>query len=292
MPSTTRDPILIAGTGHVGQALGRLLAEHGEPVAAVVGRDPTRTRQAVRFIGHKAKAVEFGALPKRAFRILVAVADSAIPEVAARLASGGMRPGLALHTCGAMGKEALAPLAAVGFACGAIHPLQSVASPAHGLSALHRCAYAIDGDPPALEWAREIATLLGGFILEVPAPSRPYYHAAGVMASNYIVALIDAAAILMKAAGVEQDVALRALAPLVEASAANALRLGPVAALTGPIQRGDTVTLRGHVEALRNVPESVRDLYFAAGRHALDIALRRGLDPERVCAMEQLLREV
>ena len=65
MPADSHLPIAIAGTGRVAQALGRLLAEHGEPVAAVAGRDPERTRAAAVFIGHKVKPAALGTLPKR-----------------------------------------------------------------------------------------------------------------------------------------------------------------------------------------------------------------------------------
>ena len=38
------------------------------------------------------------------------------------------------------------------------------------------------------------------------------------MASNYAMALLDAAAILMKETGIEEEQALRALTPLIRAS--------------------------------------------------------------------------
>ncbi len=200
MPPRSIDPILVAGTGRVAQALGRLLVEHGEPVIAVVGRDQEKARTAAAFIGSRVKPAVFDAIPKRATRFLIAVSDSAVTEVASRLARGGVSRGIALHTCGAFGAEALAPLAAAGVLCGALHPLQTLASPEQGLSALPGCLFATDGDATALAWAERIVRLLGGETLPIPPQDRPLYHAAAVMASNYVVALIDAAAMLMDAA--------------------------------------------------------------------------------------------
>ena len=57
MRSDSHDPIGIAGTGRLAQALGRLLGERGEPVVAVAGRDPERTRAAAAFIGHGVQPV-------------------------------------------------------------------------------------------------------------------------------------------------------------------------------------------------------------------------------------------
>lgn len=72
----------------------------------------------------------------------------------------------------------------------------------------------------------------------------------------------------MVAAGFDPKAGRRALGPLVETSVANALpgRLPkPCRALTGPVQRGDVETVSRHLEALRSAPETVQQLYRAAG---------------------------
>jgi predicted short-subunit dehydrogenase-like oxidoreductase (DUF2520 family) len=291
MPSGSQHAIAIAGTGRLAQALGRLLGERGEPVTFVAGRNPERTRAAAAFIGPEVQPVALEALAGRAGRVLIAVSDDAIPEVARLLAASGMSSGIALHTCGAMGPEALASLAAAGVSCGAIHPLQTVPTPEQGLDVLPGAAYAIDGDDPALAWASRIAHLLGGETLRIRPEQRPLYHAAAVMASNYVVALVDAAAILLGAAGVGEDKALRAIGLLVQSSAANALNLGPLKALTGPIQRGDLETVSSHLNALAGAPASVSGFYRSAGLHALDLAERGGLAKDRARLIEAILRE-
>lgn len=118
------------------------------------------------------------------------------------------------------------------------------------------------------------------------------YHAAAVMASNYIVALIEAATMLMRAGGIEREQALRALAPMIRASADNALCLGPLNALTGPIQRGDIQTVAAHLEALRAVPlpGAVLQLYRAAGLQTLELAKERGLSAALATELENLLK--
>jgi len=283
------DPIGIAGTGRVAQALGRLLAERGEPVVAIAGRHLPRTRGAAKFVGSGAKPVALAELPSRATHILIAVADGAIEEVARVLANSGMARGVVLHTCGTVGTEVLAPLASAGVSCGSLHPLQTVATPEGGVVALPGSAFAIDGDGPALEWAAAIALLLGGEPLRIPAAQRPLYHAAAVMASNYVIALMDAAAMLMNASGTSEKASLRAIGPLVRTSVENALNLGPVLALTGPIQRGDAETVASHLNALAGAPASVCGLYRSAGLHALDVAARRGLARDRADSIRRLL---
>lgn len=283
-------PIGIAGSGRLAQALGRKLREQGEPVACIAGRDKDRARAAAEFIGGGVQVTTFSGLPCCAGRFLIAVSDSALGEVARALAAGCPAGGIALHTCGAAGEEELRPLREVGVACGTLHPLQTVATPLQGAAALAGAAFAVSGDAAAEAWAERIATGLGGTVLHVPAAARPMYHAAAAMASNYAVALIDAAVSLMAAAsGADAGTSRRALAPLVRAAVENALENGPAAALTGPIERGDAGTVARHLEALAAAPAAVRELYRAAGLHTLDLARRKGLAPGPAKRIEEIL---
>lgn len=284
-------PIGIAGAGRIGQAMGRLLRERGEPVAAVASRDPAHAEAAAYFIGAGTRVASYRELPNLAARVLIAVPDDAVSGVAGLLAEAGMNQGTALHTCGTRGPEALGPLAARGVSCGAIHPLQTAATPEQGVAALPGSAFAIDGDGPAAAWAERIAKILDGLPLRIPAEQRPLYHAAAVAASNYVVGLIDAAVSLLGAAGIGEQDALRAIGPLVRASAENALSLGPVRALTGPIQRGDVETVALHWRAMAARPASVRELYRACALHVVGIARRRGLPAAAARRLEEVFCE-
>jgi len=82
------------------------------------------------------------------------------------------------------------------------------------------------------------------------------------------------------------------LAPLVRASAENALGLGPVEALTGPIQRGDSATVLTHLKALRNVPDLVRRLYCSAGEVVVQMASSRGLQATKASEIQEILRRL
>jgi predicted short-subunit dehydrogenase-like oxidoreductase (DUF2520 family) len=273
----------IVGAGRVAQALGRLLYEAGEPVSAIASRTSDHAKAAAAFIGPAVESCSCPDLARRVSRVLVCVPDASIEAVARAL--DGFE-GIALHTAGARGPEALAALEARGVACGVLHPLQTIAGPDEGVSALAGIAFAVWGDEAALRWAERIAAIAGGRILRIDPASRPLYHAAAVMASNYVVSMLSAAQTLMEAAGVGADEARAALAPLARTSLENALRLGPAAALTGPIERGDLATVAAHLKALAAAPERIQNLYRAAGLEALAIA---GLDAARTAAMAKAL---
>lgn len=69
------------------------------------------------------------------------------------------------------------------------------------------------------------------------------------------------------------------------------MRLGPDAALTGPVQRGDVATVKAHLAALAQTPESIRALYRAAAAHALAVAERQGLAAAPAAELRKVLEE-
>ena len=282
-------PIGIAGTGRIAQALGRLLRDAGCPVVAVAGRDPGRTAQAATFVG--ARPVPLAELARLASRWLIAVRDDALEEVARELTRAGACRGVALHTSGVHGPEALTPLAEAGVSCGALHPLQTVATPEQGVRALRGSAFGLTAEGAAAEWAEEIVRLAGGWILRIPAGRRAEYHAAAALASNCLLAPLDAAVWLMGAVGVPEQDALRALAPIVRASCENGLALGTAAALTGPVRRGDVETVALHLRALAGAPADVREIYRACSFHLIALARRAGLPDECARSLERLLAQ-
>jgi predicted short-subunit dehydrogenase-like oxidoreductase (DUF2520 family) len=280
----------IAGTGRVAQALGRLLNEGGQPVVAIAGRNPERTTRAARFISARTTSATLEELPALASHLLITVSDTAVEPVAALLARYGFQRGVALHTCGAKGPEALAALADQGVSCGALHPMQSFASAVQGVASMAGSFFAIDGDPDATEWGSSIVTLVGGRILRIRPEDRSAYHAAAVMVSSYIAALIYGAVEILKVAGVERSTALSTLAPLARTCAENSLNLGPIEALTGPIERGDSTTVLAHLKGLRNLPGPIKRLYCSAGQLVVQMAVLRGLPETKAAEIEEMLR--
>lgn len=274
-------PIGIAGAGRVARAFGRLLAENGA-AALVAARTPESARLAAGFIGGGARAASLPELAGCA-RVLVCVSDSALEPVAAQMAGAG---GVFLHTCGARGAGALAGLGPAA-AAGALHPLQTFPSLTAGSAPLKGIAFGVSGAPAALAWARELVAMAGGRALELEDSARPAYHAAAVMASNYLVTLLAAAEEAFCAAGLERAGALAALAPLVAASVENTLRAGPVEALTGPVRRGDAATVAAHLAALKARPD-LAQLYLVCGRATLELARRGGLNPEAAAAVKAI----
>lgn len=278
----------IVGSGRVAQALGRLLRERGAGPVIVASRNRESAEVAAAWIG--AAAVPLEQITTKAKHLLIAVSDDGLPEVASKLADLGLREATVLHTCGSRGPEALSELSRSGNSVGVLHPLQTIPNAVEGTATLPGSAFAIAGDATAIAWAEAIVALLHGTCLRIEPDRWPLYHAAAVMACNYQATLVDAALELLENAGLSRTAALTAITPLVRATTANVLRLGPDAALTGPIQRGDSATVRAHMAGLRTARRETAALYSSAGLRTIELARRRGLSEEKAEALAKSLQ--
>ncbi len=210
--------------------------------------------------------------------VLLAVPDAAIGAVAAELAREGAIEArhAVLHLSGLLDRSALAPLASTRAALGSFHPLQTVSDPSSAPERLRGAYAGIEGDQRALAAARDLADSLGMTAVAIPPPAKPAYHAGATIAANYTVVLAALAERLAASAGVAPEVARGLYLPLVRGAAAS-LELGPAAALTGPVRRGDAETVAAHLRALGPAD---REIYLLLAREALQLARAAGLSAE------------
>jgi predicted short-subunit dehydrogenase-like oxidoreductase (DUF2520 family) len=239
----------------------------------------------------KGLALSVGGRPlwlDRADVVLLAVRDDALESLVRDLARGAARTGqVALHLSGALTSRVLAPLRKRGAKVGSFHPLMTVArAPGAAAAQFRGATFALEGDPGAVRAGRRLARALGGVPVVVRAGARPLYHAGAVIASNFVVAALAAAEDLLVRCGMTRRAARGALAPLARASVESAAAVGPVAALTGPISRGDVATVRRHLAAL---DRDTRGLYVALGRKTLALARKGGLSAAKARAVAKLL---
>lgn len=283
------DRALFVGPGRTGLSLGQALWQAAALDALIYcGRRPEPPSHPLFIEGHAAYCFGLQRPPEGTTAVFLTVPDDVLPEMAHALAGQGSAPEgcAAFHCSGALSVEVLAPLHARGYHVGSLHPLQALAHPLTGAERLRGSWFAISGDPEALAVARRLVAELGGDTLSIPVSRRPLYHAAAVVASNYLPVLAALAGRLLVMAGVDEDEAVPALLPLMRGTLANIEDLGLADALTGPIARGDVETVRLH---LRTLPEREARLYRELGREALEIAQASGLDAEVAGSLREAL---
>ncbi len=263
-PPATRTCALV-GPGRAGGAVGAALVAAGWRVGRVAGRSPEAdsVRAAAARFGAEAASVESAG--RGATLVLLATPDGSIREVAGVVAPS-LEPGaLVVHLSGAFGVDVLDAIAAGrdDVELGALHPLQTLPSVELGAARLPGSWAAVAGPPRV----HDLATELGLVPFTVDERHRAAYHAAASVASNHVVALLGQVERIATAAGAP----FAAFEPLVRATVDNAFALGPQAALTGPVARGDVETVARHLAA---VDEEERRAYKALAGAAARLAGR------------------
>jgi predicted short-subunit dehydrogenase-like oxidoreductase (DUF2520 family) len=219
----------IVGPGRVGTALARALRDAGVDVEGPVSR---------------------GERPARCDAIVLCVPDAEIAGAAEVVTAAAPLIG---HTSGATPLSALAHAGVPAFG---LHPLQSFAHP--GVRFEGAGAAVAGSTPAALAFATALAERLGMKPFEIDDEGRAAYHASASVASNFLVTLQAAAEAIAAGAGLGREDARELLMPLVRQTVENVVELGPEAALTGPIARGDEVTVEAQRAAVEQVaPELV-----------------------------------
>lgn len=286
--------VSIVGSGRLGTALARALAGSDYEIEALVARGIAHARRAAAMVGSATIALsekELQALPASKI-ILITTPDGEIFETAERIAAlkASPRGRTVLHTSGALAaSEVLVPLAAAGFATGSLHPLVSISEPRTGAEKLRGAFYCVEGDAAARREARSIVKDLQGHSFHIASNSKPLYHAAAVMASGHVTALVSLASEMLAHCGLDEKTARRVLLPLLESTLANLSASEPASALTGTFARGDLDTVRRHLQALSNerLAEALA-AYKLLGRRSLELAKKK-IDAEM---REQILREL
>lgn len=258
----------LLGAGRTAMSLGPALSRAGYRVALVSSRNGASAARLAAATGAGTMAVN----AERAVAadiVFLTVPDGAIAGEARRLR---WRAGQAVvHCSGALGLEALAAVRDAGGLAGCLHPLQTFPSREPAPERLAGAWCGVEGDGSLEETLRGMVTAMDARPFSLAGVDRATYHAAAVFASNFVVALMAAAGRAWEAAGLPGELAREALAPLLLASASNAAALPSLAALSGPVARGDAGTVAGHLAALEAEPE-LRALYVELTRELLRFA--------------------
>ncbi|HLC23968.1 MAG TPA: DUF2520 domain-containing protein, partial [Dehalococcoidia bacterium] len=202
----------IVGAGTVGTALAIRLSQKGYRVSAVASRTTESARRLARRVQTALVCSDAQGVANVSDLVFVTTPDGVIPTV---VSSVKWRKGQSvLHCSGADSLDVLEPARKTGAQVGVFHPLQTFASVDQAIANLTGSTFALEADEPLLGRLRQMATDLGGHWVALKAGDKVLYHAAAVMACNYVVTLVKLAGDLWATFGIPQAEATRALLPL------------------------------------------------------------------------------
>ena len=277
----------IVGPGRLGTALAIELASRGYNATVIAGRNLEHATYLARRIS--SVAVLPSDVVFHSDLIILTVSDDSIEPLSKELSQkGDWQKKIVLHTSGSYNADVLTALGDQGAQIGGVHPLRSFTGEEHIPEGVY---YGIEGEPQASDAACRLVNLLGGVPFMLTSGTKVLYHVAACFAANFTVALKDVADQLITEAGLTSEQANMLLVPLIEGVVANIRRNGTARALTGPIARGDSGTVKRHCKALKSTRPDLLLIYITLARQTLDLALRNGLPEIRSRDIEDVLVE-
>jgi predicted short-subunit dehydrogenase-like oxidoreductase (DUF2520 family) len=281
--------IAIVGPGRVGSAFGQRLHKRGCDLLGFIGPSH-RVEQAVLF-ARAGQALD-GSAVARAHVVVFAVGDEGLAlAVATAVRAGPPRScSLWLHTSGRHDLSVFDPAKGHGIRRGSLHPVAPFADAASGLRAMAGAPAVIDGDASSMRLLRRLCEMLSLVPVPWAGTDRAAYHAACALAANGLTALYGLCQdVFATAGGFPAEERRRLVDALMEAALRGSSERGAVAALSGPVRRGDADVVAAHVQSLGRLLPAALPTYRALMQRALELAVAAGLKPDAVAAVQQAL---
>lgn len=287
--------IALIGCGRVGTAIALGLRRAGHRIISVKDTDPNAERRARRLLlRHPPTPIPRPLTP--AHRplapdvFLIATPDSQIEPTWRSLGPVLDSSRSVVHFSGALSSRVFRNAAQLGVTALSMHPVMTFTREAP-VSSFAGVYFALEGSPKALALGRRLAKELHGKSFVIGADDKPLFHSACVFVSNLLDVTLDAGIEICRRFGLEPRTAFKVLEPLISRTLENIAAQGTVQALTGPVERGDALTVRRHLASLRQRSPELLPLYAELSRRALALAAGRGsLSRSALRALRSALR--
>jgi predicted short-subunit dehydrogenase-like oxidoreductase (DUF2520 family) len=277
------------GAGITGTALAVRLAQQNYQVNAVASRTAASADTFADRINGCQSHKTAQEVADKAQLIFITTPDDVISTVAAGIR--WHKDQYVVHCSGAHSTDILETANKTGAVTGCFHPLQTFAGIEQAIENIPGSTFAIEAGEPLATILKDMATAMQGDYVMLRAGDKVLYHAAAVIACNYLVTLVKLATDLWQEFGSTPTNGVKALMPLLRGTLSNIERVGLPDCLTGPIARGDLGTIEKHLQALDEKAPALLSSYRELGLQTIPIAEAKGkIDTERAEALKALLK--
>jgi len=288
-PIVNRKRVGFIGAGRVGCAMAWHCHRLGYPIAGVTDLKPKQAWVVYGLMKQHYERLSSREVAAGSDVLFLTVPDTHIAPVFESVRRWLIPGTIVAHCSGAFGTDVFTGAREQGLGMLALHPVQSFSSHSQAIRSLPGSFFAADGSASGLRLGRHLVRQLhGGWVL-VRGPDRSLYHAMCVFASNFISALFDGAEEIARELGISRRRAGLMLAPLARTVLDNIAEQGAGPSLTGPVERGDAVTVAAHLRALAKRAPRLAPMYRVMSGRLAEMAKRKGLDDAAVRKLKAAL---
>ena len=259
------------GAGKVGCTLAKYFSLCGFSIAGFFSRTYEHAQEASDFTQSKAYS-SLGDLVNDCDCIFVTVSDSQILVVWQELCQLPIANKWIGHCSGLLTSHIFSQNKVVHPLAFSLHPLYAIYDRFGCYSAMPGVSFTLEANPKVICQLQAVFTSLKNPLAVLSASKKPLYHAACVMLSNQVIALVQIGIELLNQCDLNSEFSEQAWHPLFLGNANNTCKLGVINALTGPIERGDIDTIKQHIMVM---PDELRPIYKQLSTILLNISRKK-----------------
>lgn len=254
--------------------LGRYFTHKGILVSGFYGKSPCTTQEASELTTSKYyNNIQY--LIHDSDIVFITTPDNLISTIDEQLAQFDLTNKSVCHTSGSLPSTLLSHSKQSGAFVYSIHPIFAFSNKSVSLTALEAVNFSLEGNDlcdtqviPVLALMKQLGNPY--FIRSIEDAAA--YHLANVFVSNLTLSLLDIGISYLTGMGLDENQAISALFPLIEGNLQSIAQKGFAQSLTGPVARGDSITVEKHLSVLKEKDE---ELYKLLSLHLLDIVACR-----------------
>ncbi len=275
------------GAGKVGFTLGKYFSVNGINIKGYYSRNPDSAEKAADFTD-SVHYMNIEKLVSDCDTVFITVSDDAVAEIYGQIKKYDICGKKICHCSGSLSAdEVFSDIAEHGAYGYSIHPLFPVSDKYKSYTEISDALFCIEGDDKHIDEWYDLFARLGNPVRAVSSEIKKKYHAACVISSNFVCGLVAESISLLSECGFSEEESLSALRPLAMNNISRIFGVGPMNALTGPVERCDTSTIMKHLDCLET--ESEKILYASVSEKLTELAKKR--HPENdYSAIEELLK--
>ncbi|WP_363318730.1 DUF2520 domain-containing protein [Clostridium sp.] len=262
------------GAGKVGFSLGKYLKENNIDVSGYYSKSQHSSKEAAIFTNTR-QYNNLEDLIKNSDAIFITTPDNQIADVWSEIKRLPIKEKLICHCSGSISSEVFSNINNHGAYGYSIHPMFAISDKYNSYKNLSQAFITIEGHEKHIKYLKRLFLHLGNDVTIINKENKILYHASSVTVSNLVLGLINNGINYLEECGFTQEMAIKALYPLIENNLRNVKERGAVNSLTGPIERGDLSTVINHLNV---IPEEDKELYRLLSKNILKIAKIKNQD--------------
>lgn len=249
---SAQNSVSIIGAGKVAHSLVPAILNAGYKVLSVVSSDKGDANKLSKKYPINISSDLLADIHPQSNLIFLTVPDSEIEATAKKISKlhFSFNKKIFIHCSGAYDISLLENLKKKGASTGSFHIMQTF--PSLKKVSIRGCTAAIEANEiTVFNKLKKLADKLGLTSFRINQKEKVYYHLAGVFASNFLAGNLYCAELLLSYIKDGNPDMLIMMEKIIRTTILNAKKKGAVKAISGPVERGDLLTIKRHIEALK-----------------------------------------